>query len=668
MSVLPQAGSRADSAAVFPSSVHQWLASRQARFIILGIAACLSLPAYFARTPDIGLDPSWSLSLQLAAAEGRIFGQEFVFTYGPLGYLLIHAPVSKASLLLYDVFILGSLLGIYARLLPQRPRPLYALTLIALAMVTKASLLSAPATLLFTILCNWLWRLWDHGDVLAVLGSLAAAVLGFFGKVNYGLVIVFLIPAYVAGLMIIRRDRRVAGIVFLVSFLLLVELGATIWHVTLPGYLRSGVEIITGFNEAMFIPPAYSLLVFELACMLVLAMVAAAFLGSRRVPWRGQAMLLPLIGLAVLVMFKNAFARSDEGHNPAFYAALPLLLAVWCVAWPNAGGVRALLLMSLIYPAALMTTNTQFFSRVELFTTLPVLYFRQVAAVPWREHSSHLRQSLLAHYPEAVLPNNIRQIVGEASVDVMPWETSIAVISGMNLKQRPVPASYNAYTLWLDALNARFLSSSNAPTYLFYHYGQCATIDERPAAWDESVSKRALMANYRLISEFPLPMRVWHTQKLEPGAVFLLKHESNVRRFIPVATNAVSVGWDQPLMVPPTTNLLFLTLDVSRTALGKFRSLVLSPSILRVTFGFEDGSSSDNRAVLPILKTGVLINRRVESEAETRNWLEAAPARNMGVSWIRFKSSSSLAIKFPLTGAIVEYRLAETDGATSRKE
>ena len=78
------------------------------------------MPCQFATPPDIGIGYSWQLALQLAVLDGKTFGQEFVFTHGPLGYLLIRALVNKALLLLFDLYILCSLLCIYRDLLLTR--------------------------------------------------------------------------------------------------------------------------------------------------------------------------------------------------------------------------------------------------------------------------------------------------------------------------------------------------------------------------------------------------------------------------------------------------------------------------------------------------------------------------------------------------------------------
>jgi len=65
--------------------------------------------------------------------------------------------------------------------------------------------------------------------------------------------------------------------------------------------------------------------------------------------------------------------------------------------------------------------------------------------------------------------------------------------------------------------------------------------------------------------------------------------------------------------------------------------------------------------VLPILETGVLINRRVESSDETRNWLATAASKNTAAVALDFKSHSAWAFKTPLTGHLIEYRLVENE-------
>src|ERR1019366_7635896 len=93
--------------------------------------------------------------------------------------------------------------------------------------------------------------------------------------------------------------------------------------------------------------------------------------------------------------------------------------------------------------------------------------------------------------------------------------------------------------------------------------------------------------------------------------------------------------------------------------------ILLSPRMLIACFEYQDGTTGYYRGILPILKTGVLVNRRVESTQEIRNWLETATARNMAVSFLSFKTHSPWAFQTPFKGFLVEYRLEEIEKSAS---
>ncbi len=256
----------------------------------------------------MGIGYAWQAALQLAVVDGKTFGQDFVFVYGPLGDLLIRAPINKALLLLYDLYILCSLLCIYRLVLPRRPSAMDAALLFALAFVTRICLDVGPSVALFTVLCYWLWRTYDRGHPLAVGASLIAAIVLFFGKVNYGLVALVLVPAYAIAILVMGK-RRILGAALLLGFSSLLWLGAGILHVDLAHYVRWGIELVAGYIEAMAVSPGESRYAgwarWALVALFLLAAAAVAFVGRRRLPWRDQAMLLPLLGAALLILYKT---------------------------------------------------------------------------------------------------------------------------------------------------------------------------------------------------------------------------------------------------------------------------------------------------------------------------------------------------------------------------
>ena len=389
-------------------------------------------------------------------------------------------------------------------------------------------------------------------------------------------------------------------------------------------------------------------------------MAAIAFLGRRQLKWTAQTMVLSLVALAAALLYKNAFARADLSHWQVFSTALPLLLAVWYIAWRSgpalyALALYALLFASLLYSAGQLATSAEF--PLEWAQSTPLGYFKDAIRLPWRESVADLQDRLSARYPQLALPADMRERIAQASVDVMPWESSLAVRNGLNYRPRPVPQSYSAYTPWLDDLNARRLDSPAAADYLLWVAGTPNAIDGRAAAWDESSTKRVLLENYVYAGQCKLPLRLWPYDDDPP--LFLLKRASHVRRLVPTATKDVALAMRQELVIPANEDLVFLTLRVDRTIFGRLKAAALPPAAFTATFHYADGTIGVYRAVLPILETGVLVNRRVESAEEMRNFLIASPAKNTAVTSISFSSSGPWEFQTPFRGRLASYRLIE---------
>ena len=61
--------------------------------VVKGILIIITAYFFLANLPGIdwlriGLDPSWAFAISDAAHKQLIFGQDIIFTYGPLGYLI----------------------------------------------------------------------------------------------------------------------------------------------------------------------------------------------------------------------------------------------------------------------------------------------------------------------------------------------------------------------------------------------------------------------------------------------------------------------------------------------------------------------------------------------------------------------------------------------------
>src|ERR1035437_4646776 len=81
----------------------------------------LLLPNQLIGLPGLDLDSSWQIATNLALRDGLAFGKEFIFTYGPLGFLSTHIgleiPYGYLWIFLFDICIIGIILFILVRIL-----------------------------------------------------------------------------------------------------------------------------------------------------------------------------------------------------------------------------------------------------------------------------------------------------------------------------------------------------------------------------------------------------------------------------------------------------------------------------------------------------------------------------------------------------------------------
>jgi hypothetical protein len=143
------------------------------------------------------------------------------------------------------------------------------------------------------------------------------------------------------------------------------------------------------------------------------------------------------------------------------------------------------------------------------------------------------------------LAASMRRAIGQASVDVYPWEISYVRANELAWVHRPLPASFNAYTPALDSLNAAFFRSARRPEFLIWHeafpYG-LGSVDGRHLFWDEPQTLGVIMNQYNLLEVAPRAL--------------LLRARSNPRFEAPQPIGTSRVEWNTPIPVPETDDVL----------------------------------------------------------------------------------------------------------------
>lgn len=551
-----------------------------------------------------GLDESWRIALQVAFDRKLVFGQDFVFTYGPLGFLSsrLYSESTKWIIFCYDTWVALQFLFIWIVCFRYSRSVVTALFLATICLVLSgAAYLLDPPIMLFVLSTFWIFLDKKDPSHIFFLLSLVDSILSLYVKVNLGLA-AFGQLAIVTFLAAAKNDEHRQGPMRFAALVILTFLSAWALHVDVFSYLIASLHLASGFNDAMYLE---SVDLKYLACALgVLSMLATALLITL-IYDQLPILTASCAGFAFL-LFKQAFVRSDEHIFVFFdYIVIPFaLLAFHTTSFVN--HLNATLL-------AVVIGISMYQCRVPL---------RHVLNTPSKlihYWDSFIRPPSLSS-PPTTLTSVTSEQIGEKTVDFMPENIALLFHAGLNWIPRPVIQSYLAYDNYLDRLNAQFLNAHGQQMVIM---GQ-GCIDGRYCLYDETETKLALLANYDFVSN--------------RGGMSVLARRSSplqIKRRL-IMSGQMQLGEGLPL--PPSSSLQVAVFSIGYSLTGQARRILYKPAPLRITIASEH-VKKDYRAVLPILRGGVIVNRSVDNEISLAKFLNREFDKLPVIDFVRIHSS-----------------------------
>ncbi len=562
-------------------------------FVVLS-AIAFSLPGF----PATDLDASWRMVLGKFFVEGRQFGTDVVFTYGPLGFVmgktywggqwasLIGWQVGQAVVFAAVVYGQGARLTGYSRIFYFVFFFLFGLsyedamhqTIIALAGFELIRRSNLP------------WR-WSSVALLALLATLS---LVKFTNLLLGLFLVLL-----AGGMELWLRRRFLALRVPALFLGFYLAGWMLCgqHLgNIPAYLHSSWEISQGYQDAMgsSCPP----LQLYLGVTVLLLMVSYVLLNLVTHPDRFRGLALTLgAGAYLYLNWKHGFIRAD-GHQVGFYYAVltvivtsPLLLE----DAPRFGLPKRLLLIV----AALL-------SLLSLELVLPGLVRGILGAAQHkvdmnvgfalgRDNTRGLYETKLQTEKDALDMIRTKAMVGRSTIDVLGFEQAVAVFNNFNYQPRPVFQGYSAYTPYLSRLNYDYYASDRAPEFVLF---KLQTLDYRLSTMDDPHVLRLLVQRYTyLFTEQGFTL--W---KRKPGPFDAAAFEPK-----PLRSTPVRLGQKIDLADLADRNI-WVEIDYRFSLLGKLRRFTFKPPVVNLRITDQKGYESVHRLPRSIGRAGFMLN------------------------------------------------------------
>lgn len=573
--------------------------------LVVALLAVLLLPQA-AALPGAGLDPSWTLALEHAAREGRMFGSDFVFTYGPFGVLTtrLFDPGTFGFVLLGDLVLTG--LFLVPLFWSRRPAVLllYGIAILAAALAPLA--LDARVTIAFLVVFLMAVRERGRWAWLALL-LLSPFLLTKFSYALAALPLLALADAY--RLVMFRRIPVLTAIAFAALVLGMLATGHSLG--ALPGLAANVMEVISGYSSAMqsAIGGIYPLLAAFAAMLVILGLCLVAL-------WRrGDALavsgrrLLPvaavILGLAwtFFVAFKMGHVRQDL-HIFITWHAFVMGIAVMAAFLDGARALarRELVLTWLLMAGSLLPIAALDAVNYMKFTNpSPVAYLgqravdlvvRPVRTLAWLNPGHWQSMTDQRRAAEVAIAARL-PVPAVGTMDVIPLDAAPVIVSAADYRPRPVPQSYSSYTPHLQALDAaHFESSASAPATLFLKIGD---IDERLPTLATGPSLPVIARWYDAVGASPLG---------------LILH----RRAAPRESRSEGAGQADFALggwvnVPPAgAGLLLARIEIGPSLVGRAIGFLAREPMLWITLRYDNGAERTFRYVPGMGRSGFVLS------------------------------------------------------------
>lgn len=501
MSVAPDrppdvgTGARGIAPWIRQPAVRRWLID-----VAVGLAIALATWPISSVEPDAGIDASWVTGLHVAARERLSFGDDIVFTFGPLGFLGFPEPylgwTSAAGLAFVGLVHVGATVGMYH--LARR----------ALGGVIAAVLVLATA-FTFPWIAGWtmVGIMIFMAAAVAVLrssdastSSRFAVILGIavgvacLGKLNIGIASLAIAAI---GVVLTAREPRGSGLAFVAAA---AATFAVLWIATgqgiggLPTYLRSAIEFSIGYGQSMGQIDTQELLGVSLGAAATVTVASLAALRSAGLPSRVQLAFWILFVLMAYSSFKAGFTRQGIGM---------VVYVVWLLSlWPALVSRRAAILPAATSVGTLLALVVGL-SSVSIVTLIdPVGRWNALtrqAGIVLFDRSATAVMNARALQAEYGLPPEALALLSGETVDIQPWEAGVAyAYPEIEWRPQPVFQSYAALTPYLDRLNAEALIGNDAPSRILWltEPDVPLSIDGRSVWFDSPTARIEMLCRY----------------------------------------------------------------------------------------------------------------------------------------------------------------------------
>lgn len=648
--------------------------NRQTLFLVFFgfIYFSLSLPAGYA---GFNIDASWHESLVMAIDKGFVFGRDFIFNYGPLGYLntgLLPKSVTIGVLVSAEIFTLLNYLIIIRFCFQKAGKNWWVVAISSLLILMPWGFISDTSFTFFYFFLFWLVYALKTRNSAALLLAVLISVLIFYIKVNLSIIVYGLFGASLIYFWLVKAFTLRTVIICWLSQILLTYALSFVLHVDIPTYLEASLKIIDAYQDAMAAmllstKELLSLLFFEaLIVLVVLVFIFKTFRSIFQNNFEGVYLYL-LIALAWFLGFKQAHTAVGAYNIFGFFLLMPPLAALIYLFTENSHKVWAGRMFIAVLCLQLLATQLIRFYIGEktfkgyLLTYPPTSISQEISAnsfsishvfdiLEQKNPINYLKRLFTYEYEDnfknspVQLPNDLMAKVGNASIDIVPHQISHIYFNRMNYNPRPIIQSYQANSDWLMKKNGEKYLSKTAPEFVLF---RTEAFREQNPFWVETDLSEALLRKYALTD----------TTVVQQDTFYLFHRNKILKGLTYSDLPSIKFKLNEDIQIPKSSNPIRFSAKITYSAKGKLARLFFQPPYLYCSVTYENGRQETFRLIDKILRGGVFINQKITTQAEACNFFLNKGVDNQRVTKIRFWAKYTSGFDESFEGTLKELKI-----------
>ncbi len=571
-------------------------------FIIALIPAFVLFP-FPASVFSNGIDPplAWVFNYLI---QGKLsLGKNIIFPHGPLAFLMYPLPISSNLWIAISVHLAARIFLAYSLLkLATRKPPGY----MVLALVSACTMLAINDLLLtivqIIILCYL--NFFERRNVLWLIPALVITPVTLYIKAFAGIVSLVVTLSF-AGIMVYRTLTGLESRYRLLLFLIVPVIIPFLWILLygdlngFSGYLKGMLFLAADNSSAVAVYPINNWWITGIALFSGLVLILINLKNTTLVRYT------ILVGPALFALWKYGMAREDYLHTSMMFIFILFIVLIYHVLSAKFRIVNILLTAVVVVMFYLTLQKAYFFEpfhiRANGVQNLVIKAFNNKYFADTCNQSS---ERLIARNK---LDKNIRDMIGDQSADIYPWDYSYIAANNLNWQPRPVIQSYASYTRELDELNAMHFQSDKAPEFLIWelrkithdiHGGALESIDGRYLLNDEPETLITLFSRYELAA----------SQKGTFPVFVYQKRKETLEAKTSIAGRTVA-RWNTWIDVPANSqDILKAMVELKRNTTGKLLSFFYKDEATYVYFLLANGDIRLYRIVPKNASYGLWIN------------------------------------------------------------